>query len=135
MILKKRVLFCFSYVFYCFLQFSRTIDEHVPLSRAPPSSAVSTEAENRNLVSNLYTSPPIPLVFSPRNLHTPPKLPLTQSNTSEGARGITHALPEKETWPVGDLSDLDVKKKDRETIEECPICLEGIFCLSFKVTY
>lgn len=128
MISKEKVLFWFSYVSLFFLQSSRTIDEHVPLSRAPPSSAVvSPGAGNRNLVSDLYTSPPIPLVFSPRNLQTPPKLPITQSNSSEGARGVTHALPEKETsWPVDDLSDFDVKKKDRETIDECPICLEGI---------
>ncbi|XP_024005541.1 E3 ubiquitin-protein ligase ATL6 [Eutrema salsugineum] len=109
---------------------SRTIDEHVPLSHnshSPPSSAVSSEAENRNLVPNIYTAPlqpPVPLAFSPRNLQSPSKLPRTQSNSGEGAQGITHAVLEKETWPVGDLTDTDLKKKDRETIDECPICLE-----------
>uniref|UniRef100_A0A1J3F4L9 RING-type E3 ubiquitin transferase n=1 Tax=Noccaea caerulescens TaxID=107243 RepID=A0A1J3F4L9_NOCCA len=107
---------------------SRTIDEHVPLSLAPPSSAVSTEAGNRNSVSNIYTAPlqpPIPLIFTPRNIQTPSKLPTTQSNSSEGARGgITQSVPEKKTWPSDDLTDVDLKKKDRETIDECPICLE-----------
>ncbi|EOA15733.1 hypothetical protein CARUB_v10006703mg [Capsella rubella] len=98
---------------------SRTIDEHVPLSLAPPSS-----------LSNTYTSPlspPIPLAFSNRNLQTTPsKLPIAQSNSSGGAPGITQVVPEKETWPVDDKTtdDLDLKKKDRETIDECPICLE-----------
>ncbi|CAN8325686.1 unnamed protein product [Cochlearia groenlandica] len=110
----------------------RTIDEHVPLSRAPPSSSSSSsvvpaQAEATNLVSNIYTAPlqpPIPLSFSPRNLQTPPKSPKTQSNSREGARGITHNVPlEKEKWQVCD--DLDLKKQhDQETIDECPICLE-----------
>jgi hypothetical protein len=52
-------------------------------------------------------------------------LPTTQSNSSEGARGgVTQSVPEKKTWPVDDVSDIDLKKKDRETIDECPICLE-----------
>ncbi|CAH2078179.1 unnamed protein product [Thlaspi arvense] len=93
---------------------SRTIDEHVPLSLAPRSSVVYSAP----------LQPPIPIEFSPRNLQTPSKLPITQSNSSEGARGVAHAVPEKETWSVGDLTDTDLKKKDRETIDECPICLE-----------
>nr|ACC91272.1 zinc finger family protein [Capsella rubella] len=106
---------------------SRTIDEHVPLSLAPPSS-----------LSNTYTSPlspPIPLAFSNRNLQTTPsKLPIAQSNSSGGAPGITQVVPEKETWPVDDKTtdDLDLKKKDRETIDECPICLEDKVCVPFN---
>ncbi|KAL1190756.1 E3 ubiquitin-protein ligase AIRP1 [Cardamine amara subsp. amara] len=106
---------------------SRTIDEHLPF-RSTPSSVVSTEAETRNLVSNVYSSPlqpPVPLAFSPRNVQTTqPILTKTQTNSSEGARGITQVVPEKETWSVVDLNDIDLKKKDRETIDECPICLE-----------
>lgn len=125
MIPKKNVVLVNLFLmFYCFLQSSRTIDEHVPF-RSTPSSVVSTEAENRNLVTNVYTAPlqpPVPLAFPPRNVQTTqPILPKTQSNSSEGARGITQVVPEKETWSVGDL-----KKQDRETIDECPICLEGI---------
>ncbi|KAJ4912966.1 RING/U-box superfamily protein [Raphanus sativus] len=109
---------------------SRTIDEHVPLSRAPPSSVVPTEAVNRNLASTLYTAPlqpPLPVSFSPRNLQIPSKLSTTQtqSNSSEGSRGITtNSVPQKETWPADDFADNDLKKKNRETIDECPICLE-----------
>ncbi|KAJ0239595.1 E3 ubiquitin-protein ligase AIRP1 [Hirschfeldia incana] len=111
---------------------SRTIDEHVPLSRAPPSSVVPTEAVNRNLASNLYTAPlqpPLPVSFSPRNHHTPLKLPTTHSNSSEGSQGTTthnvpEKVPEKEKWPADDFADIDLKKKNRETIDECPICLE-----------
>ncbi|CAF2130907.1 unnamed protein product [Brassica napus] len=106
----------------------RGIDEHVPLSRTSPSSVVPTGAVDRNLASNLYTAPlqpPLPVSFSPRDQS---KLPTTQSNSSQEAK---HILPEKQTWHVGDQSDINLKKKDRETIDECPICLEG----TFKVTY
>ncbi|CAH8275611.1 unnamed protein product [Arabidopsis lyrata] len=96
---------------------SRTIDEHVPLSRAPPSS-----------LSNAYTSPlspPIPLAFTNRNLQTsPPKLPRTQSNSSEASPGLTQVVPEKEKWHVDDITDFELKKQYREAIDECPICLE-----------
>lgn len=106
-------------MFYCFLQSSRTIDEHVPLSRAPPSS-----------LSNAYTSPlspPIPLAFTNRNLQTsPPKLPRTQSNSSEASPGLTQVVPEKEKWHVDGITDFELKKQYREAIDECPICLEGI---------
>ncbi|CAH8360086.1 unnamed protein product [Eruca vesicaria subsp. sativa] len=115
---------------------ARTIDEHVPLSRAPTSSVVPTEAVNRNLASNLYTAPlqpPLPVSFSPRN---PSKLPLTQSNSSQVAarevatQSVLEKVPTqssvqgKETWPADDFADVDLKKKNRETIDECPICLE-----------
>ncbi|CAF2149350.1 unnamed protein product [Brassica rapa subsp. narinosa] len=110
---------------------SRTIDEHVPLSRAPPSSVVPTGEVDRNLASNLYTSlqPPLPVSVAPRNLQTPSKLPTTQTNSSEGSRVITtNSVPEKvsekETWRADDFTDIDLKKKNRETIDECPICLE-----------
>lgn len=116
--MKGLFLVLCSYVLL-FLQSSRSIDEHVPLSLATASS-----------VSNTYTSPlspPIPLTFSNRNIQTtPPKLPITPSNSSGGLPGITQVVPEKETWSVDVLTDLDLKKKDRETIDECPICLEGI---------
>ena len=118
-----------------FVQSSRTIDEHVPLSRAPPSSVVPTGEVDRNLASNLYTSrqPPLPVSVAPRNLQTPSKLPTTQTNSSEGSRVITtNSVPEKvsekETWRADDFTDIDLKKKNRETIDECPICLEGMFC-------
>ncbi|KAJ4899660.1 RING/U-box superfamily protein [Raphanus sativus] len=104
---------------------SRSIDEHVPLSHASSSSVVlPTGSVNTNLASNIYTAalqPPLPVSFSPRN---PSKLPtITQSNSSQEAK---HILPEKQTWPVavGDQIDINLKKKDQETIDECPICLE-----------
>ena len=119
-----------------FVQSSRTIDEHVPLSRAPPSSVVPTGEVDRNQASNLYTSPlqpPLPVSVAPRNFQTPSKPPTTQTNSSEGSHVITtNSVPEKvsekETWPVDDFTDIDLKKKNRETIDECPICLEGMFC-------
>lgn len=108
------------------MQSSRSIDEHVPLSHASSSSVVlPTGSVNTNLASNIYTAalqPPLPVSFSPRN---PSKLPtITQSNSSQEAK---HILPEKQTWPVavGDQIDINLKKKDQETIDECPICLEG----------
>ncbi|KAL0727212.1 hypothetical protein Bca4012_023305 [Brassica carinata] len=113
---------------------ARTIDEHVPLSRALPSSVVvpTGEAVDRNLASTLYTAPlqpPLPVSFSPRDLQNPSKLPITQTNSSEGSRVVTtqnvpEKLPEKETWRADDFTDTDLKKKNRETIDECPICLE-----------
>lgn len=120
------------------MQSSRTIDEHVPLSRAPPSSVVPSGEADTNLASNLYTAPlqpPLPVSFSPRNHPTPSKLPTTQTqtNSSEGSRVVTtNSVPEKvsekETWRADDFTDIDLKKKNRETIDECPICLEGMFC-------
>ncbi|CAH8352111.1 unnamed protein product [Eruca vesicaria subsp. sativa] len=100
---------------------SRAIDEHVPLSHPSSSSVVPTDAVNTNLASNIYTAPlqpPLHVSFSPRN---PSKIPTTQSNSSQEAK---HTLPEKQTWPVGDQSDINIKKKDQEFIDECPICLE-----------
>lgn len=125
---KLLFLFCFLDVLLFFMQNLRGIDENVPLSRTSPSSVVPTGSVDRNLASNLYTAPlqpPLPVSFSPRN---PSKSPTTQSNPSQEAK---HTLPEKQTWHVGDQSDINLKKKDRETIDECPICLEG----TFKVTY
>ena len=79
--------------------------------------------------------PPLPVSFSPRNHPTPSKLPTTQTqtNSSEGSRVVTtNSVPEKvsekETWRADDFTDIDLKKKNRETIDECPICLEGMFC-------
>lgn len=113
------------------MQSSRTIDEHVPLSRAPPSSVVPTGEVDRNLASsNLYTAPlqpPLPVSIAPRNLQSPSKLPITQTNSSEGSR-VPEKFPEKEKWRADDFTDIDLKKKNRETIDECPICLEGMFC-------
>ncbi|KAL0890906.1 hypothetical protein Bca101_014889 [Brassica carinata] len=102
---------------------SSSIDEHVPFSHASSSSVVPTEAVNTNLASNVYTAPlqpPLPVSFSPRDQS---KLPTTQSNSSQEAK---HTIPEKETWPVSDQSDINLKKKDQEIIDECPICLEGV---------
>lgn len=63
-------------------------------------------------------------------------MPTTQSNSSEGARGgITQSVPEKKTWPADDLTDVDLKKKDRDTIDECPICLEGIQSYTLKIAF
>ncbi|KAF8077333.1 hypothetical protein N665_1046s0021 [Sinapis alba] len=63
-------------------------------------------------------TPPLPVSFSPRN---PSKLPTTQSNLNQESK---QTLPEKQTWPFGDQSDINLKKKDQETLDECPICLE-----------
>ncbi|XP_010541115.1 PREDICTED: probable E3 ubiquitin-protein ligase RHB1A [Tarenaya hassleriana] len=128
----------------------RTIEEHVPLSHARPSSVVSTELEETNiemLAPDIYRSPPppMPFDFSPRNLRSPPRLPRNQSNNgrtdSDSAREkmnntsvavVSHGMAEKEILS-GNQTDLDPKKHEmelseifQESVEEdgCPICLE-----------